>query len=61
MVTLSFGTTGAAFDTAPENEVARILQEVARRVGEQGCIEGAVFDVNGNKIGSFDWDCSHVG
>lgn len=42
----------AAFDEAPSPELARILRDVATRV-EDGEREGAVRDVNGNKVGTF--------
>lgn len=52
MFTLSFKTDNAAFDDDPTPEIARILREIAQKV-DAGIDEGAVYDINGNRIGDF--------
>jgi len=51
--TLNFNMDNAAFDTAPEQEVKRILLVAAERV-EQGVTRSLIRDVNGNNIGRWD-------
>lgn len=50
---VSFDTDGSAFHPDPEPEIARILRAVATKV-ELGEQEGAVLDLNGNRIGRFE-------
>ncbi len=52
---LKFRSGNAAFTDYPAEEVARILQEVKKKI-EQGYDEGNIFDVNGNNIGYFVLD-----
>lgn len=61
MFTLTVHTTNAAFYTegedreevfAPEDEMQRILREVADRI-EYDTWGGSVFDINGHVVGSF--------
>jgi hypothetical protein len=54
MFTLNFETDNAAFENFPEAEIARILDSV-RAVVEEGCTSGRVFDINGNKVGTFEF------
>lgn len=42
----------AAFEDAPEHEVARILREAAQRIEGGGLSCFPLFDYNGNKVGS---------
>lgn len=37
---------------ASREEVARILRKVADKV-ESDCVQGAVYDANGNRVGNF--------
>lgn len=46
-LTITINTDGAAFDEDPTAEVQRILQEVSRRVAEEGD-DFSVLDINGN-------------
>lgn len=39
------------FDVHPEQEVARILRELADKVESEGYQHCFVFDVNGNRVG----------
>jgi hypothetical protein len=52
MFTLSIRTNNAAFGDQPEYELARILAELATRVGE-GATEGTIRDESGNTVGAF--------
>lgn len=51
MFDLHVETDNAAFED-PAAETARILREVADRL-ENGSTEGAIADINGNRVGSF--------
>lgn len=54
MFKLTIKTDNAAFaDGNLENEIARILRKVAERI-ERGDTSGSTFDLNGNKVGSFE-------
>lgn len=58
MLTVKIETGNAAFQQNPESEAARIIAELAdhlnslhgRGIRED---EGALFDANGNKVGSY--------
>lgn len=51
---LNFGMDNAAFEDGPA-EVARILRAAAERV-EGGSKIGFCRDINGNKVGSFEFN-----
>ena len=53
MFTLEIETTGSAFDGYSGHEVARILRALAKRVESGEEVDGSVFDLNGNKCGSW--------
>lgn len=53
MITINIAYSGAAFDDAPREEVARILRELARVI-EQGADRTRLYDANGNKCGTVD-------
>ncbi len=58
MFKLEFATDNAAFESAPESEVARILREIADRIEGAGSargltIGGKVADENGNTVGKW--------
>jgi len=55
MFRLEVETDNAAFETYPTSELARILRGVATKL-EQGALEGAVMDLNGNKVGAYSYD-----
>jgi len=55
MFTLQIETANAAFDGAPDEEVARILRRVASQI-ESGYTDGRCKDVNGNSVGVFALD-----
>lgn len=42
-----------AFQPEAAEETANILEEVARRIKNQGQLHGAVHDLNGNAVGTF--------
>jgi hypothetical protein len=53
LFTLKFDTKNAAFDDGgTEAETVRILREIAEKI-EAGIDDGAVYDVNGNRVGDF--------
>lgn len=55
---LTIDTTNAAFDDSPEQEVARILRELAKRIEARGLPPARGVDVlrdtNGNMVGTFE-------
>jgi hypothetical protein len=51
--TIDISTGNGAFDDDAGAEVARILRDVADRI-ERGTATGKVFDINGNRVGSFE-------
>lgn len=51
MITINIENSGAAFDDAPQEEIARILRELARSI-EQGVERTTLYDINGNKCGT---------
>lgn len=53
MLRVRIDTDNDAFAGAGEQEVARLLRVVARRV-EEGHMDGVICDINGNRCGSFD-------
>ncbi|AXH46919.1 hypothetical protein I5G67_gp083 [Mycobacterium phage Aminay] len=54
MFTLTINTDGAAFEDLPQAEVARILRELAERVGYGSDDDGStVRDSNGNTVGEW--------
>lgn len=53
MFTLTFATSNAAFqDGQVTLETCRILREIADKL-EAGMCDGAAYDLNGNRVGSF--------
>jgi hypothetical protein len=53
MFSLKFDTDNAAFrDGDFSTEIARVVRTVAEKI-EAGIIDGAVYDLNGNRIGEF--------
>jgi len=57
MFKIEFSTSNAVFASEPDDECARILCAVAKRV-EAGFSNGPVVDVNGNRIGYWSLDLS---
>ena len=55
MFELKFKTNNAAFEDYAEQEVSRILKEIANKI-ENGLTGGKVRDINGNTIGEWDLD-----
>lgn len=53
MFKLEFRTGNAAFEDCAEQEISRILKEIANKV-EDGSTGGKVKDINGNTIGEWD-------
>lgn len=53
MFKMEVETGNAAFEW--EGEILRILKDVVSKI-EAGCYSGSVFDVNGNKCGSYEYD-----
>lgn len=52
---LTIGTANAAFDgDEVAFAVAHLLREVAHRF-EHGQFNGIIYDINGNKVGGFEW------
>jgi len=54
MFRLDIAVENSAFEPVPGPEVARILRAVADRV-ERGEESGKLNDINGNKVGYFDY------
>jgi len=55
MFELKFKTNNATFEDYVEQEVSRILKEIANKI-ENGSTGGKVKDINGNTIGEWDLD-----
>lgn len=53
MFTLQISTDGSAFEGFSGHEVARLLRGVAKRVESGEEVDGSVFDLNGNRCGSW--------
>lgn len=53
MLRVQIKTENDAFATDGEQEVARLLRKVAKRV-EGGEFDGVILDINGNRCGAFD-------
>jgi hypothetical protein len=54
MFKLKFETDNGAFDNAPREEVARILEEITAKV-RAGTYSGKIMDGNGNTVGEWSW------
>lgn len=55
MFTVSISTNGAAFEGNTEQEIARILRELAEKIEREGCPDVDNYplrDTNGNKVGA---------
>ena len=50
-ITITIHTDNAAFGDAPEFEVARILRELSRRLGDR-LTDTTIRDLNGNRVGT---------
>ena len=48
--------SGAFFDESPNAEVARILRELATKLSAGYSDYGVIFDINGNRVGRWDWE-----
>jgi hypothetical protein len=58
MLTITLETDNAAFEDQCPAEVARILHDLAARIENglgSGQERGALLDINGNRVGSWDW------
>lgn len=53
MMKLQFETDNSAFESCGATESARILRAIANRI-ESGDLDGAVMDINGNRIGKWE-------
>ena len=51
-ITITINTENAAFDDCPEEEVKRILHELAYSIDNSGLTEKKIRDINGNTVGS---------
>lgn len=56
MFRLEIRTGNDAFAESPEIEVARILLDVVRSIGRGATGSHPVRDLNGNAVGSFDFE-----
>jgi hypothetical protein len=52
MLNVKINTKNAAFDEYPNEECARLLDEVANKLRD-GKLEGILHDLNGNPVGHF--------
>lgn len=55
MLTIIIHTTNTAFDPHTSHELARILDDYAARVRNDGDLERDLFDINGNQVGTARW------
>ncbi len=51
--TLEINMDNAAFEYAAEAELDRLLEKTAAQV-RGGLTDGAIFDINGNRVGKFE-------
>jgi len=50
---ISIECSNAAFiDQGPEQELSRILRDLADRLDSEGITDRALFDLNGNRVGA---------
>jgi len=61
MFSLTIATDNAAFADDPAGEVARILEDVSRRLLDHDVTTGACRDSNGNTVGTFLLDVAQKG
>jgi hypothetical protein len=54
MLAIKFKTENEAFRDNETEETVRILRDIAKKI-ESGRVDGAVMDLNGNKIGTWDY------
>ena len=52
---IKFNMDNDTFKVWPEAEVARILNEIANKVMD-GLVFGSIRDLNGNKVGDWEFD-----
>lgn len=52
-IVVTIRTDSSAFDEDPGTEIARILHETAERYETEGMdVDGKLYDINGNAVGS---------
>jgi len=57
-IKIQFETGNAAFEDAPEKEIARILRGIIERIADGACPDGgSIRDYNGNRIGEWSICC----
>lgn len=61
MFSLTIATDNDAFADGAAAEVARILRDVADKLGDTGVTSGVCRDVNGNTVGTFLLDAAQKG
>lgn len=54
MLAINFSTSNVSFENQGTSEVVRILREIIKKI-ENGRVDGVVMDLNGNKIGTWDY------
>lgn len=54
MFRIKFETDNGAFDHAPREEVARILEDITAKA-RAGQYSGKIHDANGNTVGEWSW------
>lgn len=52
---LEIKTNNAAFEDAPQAELARILRDVANTLENDPSHSGTMRDINGNRVGHWSW------
>ena len=53
MMKIKFETTNSTFDDYGDNEIVRILANIAEKV-QRGMETDIIIDINGNKIGEWE-------
>lgn len=54
MFKLKFETDNCAFEDAPREEVARVMEEIVAKV-RAGIYSDKIMDCNGNTVGEWSW------
>lgn len=60
MMKLKFSTVNASFEASELGETARILRDIADKI-TQGRRDGSVMDLNGNRIGTWEYTPEYEG
>lgn len=55
MFTIEIDTSNSAFEDVEQDEIARILREIANKL-ENDSTDGPIYDINGARVGKYGFD-----